>query len=112
MAVIKVCGECGSQDVTSMGSISWDVEEQSWVLDDAGDSEFGLVHCNDCDADNSGIVDKRVYFQPLLSDVQWRDAHMRAGSVFSSLKRVRCLFPMAEIKQLVEKDDEQFVIVE
>jgi hypothetical protein len=112
MAIVKVCKKCGSSDVTDMSPVSWYVETQRWVLNDEGDCNAGLEYCNSCDEAGLGIEDRQIYFQPMLSDNQWRDAHMQVGSVFSSLDRAKCLFPTAEIKHIIGIDELNLVIVE
>lgn len=45
--VIVICYECGSDNVTSDASASWDVDTQSWILSDVGEGNY----CYNCEHD-------------------------------------------------------------
>jgi len=51
----KVCGTCGSDEVTKDAWAVWDENEQDWVLDNVFDYEY----CMNCEGD-SNIIDVEI----------------------------------------------------
>ena len=51
--IIKVCGECGSENVFHDAVFLWDLMSQRWVLGEL----FNYAFCKDCD-DECSIEDK------------------------------------------------------
>ncbi len=56
MAVRKVCKCCGSEDVVLDAWLSWNKDDQEWVLDAIHDDGF----CHACDAAGDIIVEEEI----------------------------------------------------